>query len=119
MRVYTKAFHRRGSSIGSEADDAKEAEIDPAMSGTSFRVDLVILPLSLIQEERLSVNCEIHVLYTLSTGKLSPEGLSRNSVVGITDHPELTLSVYREHKTRNQTNTFFPYFSTVICLFLA
>ena len=79
----------------------------PAMSGTSFRVDLVILPLLLIQEERLSVSGEIHVLYTLSTGKLSPEGLPRNSVVGIT---ELTLSVYRERKTRNQTNTFFPLF---------
>ena len=31
---------------------------------------------------------------TLSTGKLPPGGFPRNSVVTITDHPDLTSAVY-------------------------
>ena len=41
---------------------------------------------------------------TLSTGKLPPGGLSWNSVVRLTDHPDMTSAVYRGHKALNQTN---------------
>ena len=34
----------------------------------------------------------------LSTGKLPLGGLPRNSVVGITDHQDMTLAVYCGHK---------------------
>ena len=43
---------------------------------------------------------------TLSTGKLHLGGLPRNSVVRITDHPDMTSAVYRGHKGTNQTNKF-------------
>ena len=38
-----------------------------------------------------------------STGKLHPGVLPRNSVVRITDHPDMTSAVYHGHKARNQT----------------
>ena len=41
---------------------------------------------------------------TVSTDKLSLGGLSKNSVVRITDHPDMTSAVY--HKATNQTNNF-------------
>ena len=39
----------------------------------------------------------------LSTGKLPVEGLPRNSVVRITDVPDMTSAVYYGRKTTNQT----------------
>ena len=41
---------------------------------------------------------------TLSTVKLPLGGLSRNSVVWITDRPDMTLAVYRGRKASTQTN---------------
>ena len=41
---------------------------------------------------------------TLSTGKLPPIGLPRNSVVRITDRPDITSAVYLGLKATNQTN---------------
>ena len=41
---------------------------------------------------------------TLSTGKLPLGGLPRNSVVRITDHPNMTSAVYCGCKAINQTN---------------
>ena len=40
----------------------------------------------------------------LSTDKLPMGGLPRNSVVRITDRPDVTSAVYRGHKATNQTN---------------
>ena len=40
----------------------------------------------------------------LSTGKPPLEGLPRNSVVRITDHPNMTSAVYRGSKASTQTN---------------
>ena len=40
----------------------------------------------------------------LSTGKLPLGGLPRNSVVRITDRPDMTSAVYLGDKTLNQTN---------------
>ena len=40
---------------------------------------------------------------TLSTGKLPPRGLPRNSVVRITDRPDMTSDVHCGHKAANQT----------------
>ena len=40
----------------------------------------------------------------LSTGKLPPGGLPRNSVIRITDHPDMTSAAYRGCKATNQTN---------------
>ena len=62
-----------------------------------------ILPLPLIQEEQFSVNGE-RMYGMLSTGKLLPDGLPRNSVVRIMDHPDMTSAVYHGHKATNQTN---------------
>ena len=42
--------------------------------------------------------------YTLSTGKLPQGGLPRNSVVRITDSPDLTSAVYCGYKVTNQTD---------------
>ena len=39
----------------------------------------------------------------LSTGKLPLEGLPKNSVVRITDRPDMTSAVYHGHKASNQT----------------
>ena len=44
----------------------------------------------LVQEEQLSVNGKC----TFSTGKLPPGGLPRNSVVNITDSPNMTSAIY-------------------------
>ena len=52
---------------------------------------MTILPLPLMEEEQLSVDGER--MYTLSTGKLPPGGLPRNSVVRITDGPDMTSVV--------------------------
>ena len=41
---------------------------------------------------------------TLSTSKLSPGGLPRNSVIRITDLPDMTSAVYRGCKATNRTN---------------
>ena len=41
---------------------------------------------------------------TLSTGKLPLEGLLKNSVVRITDGPDMTAAVYHGRKATNQTN---------------
>ena len=41
---------------------------------------------------------------TLSTGKLPLGGLHRNSVVRITDRPDMTSAVYGGRKALNQTN---------------
>ena len=41
---------------------------------------------------------------TLSTCKLPPEGLPRNSVVRITDSLDMTSAVYHGSKETNQTN---------------
>ena len=41
---------------------------------------------------------------TLGTGKPSPGGLPRNSVVWITDCPDRTSPVYPECKATNHTN---------------
>ena len=57
--------------------------------------------------QKLSLNYhQIRTLFhllTLSTGKLSLGGLPRNSVVRITDRPNLTSVVYRWLKAANQT----------------
>ena len=54
------------------------------------------LPLLLIQEKS---NCQLMGKEcTLSTGKLPPGGLSRNSVARITDHPDMTSAVYHGGK---------------------
>ena len=58
---------------------------------------MAILPLLLIQEEQMSVNNLIVKECTLSTGKLPPEDLPRNS-------PDITSAVYRGRKALNQTN---------------
>ena len=58
-----------------------------------------ILPLPLIQEEQLSDNGER--MYTIY-GKLPPGGLPWNSVVRITDRPDMTSAVYRGRKASNQ-----------------
>ena len=53
------------------------------------------------RDEQLSVNggkC------TLSTGKLPLGVLLRNSVVRITDRPDMISAVYRGSKATNQTN---------------
>ena len=39
--------------------------------------------------------------YTLSTGKLPPEGLLENSVVRITEWPNMTSAVYHGRKANN------------------
>ena len=40
--------------------------------------------------------------YALGTGQLLPGGLHRNSVVRITDRPDMTSAVYRGRKALNQ-----------------
>ena len=57
------------------------------------------LPLPLIQEE-LAVVKEC----TVSIGKLPLEGLPRNSVLRITDHPDMTSAVCRGPKALNKKN---------------
>ena len=52
---------------------------------------MVILPHPLIQNEQLSVDGEIKI----STAKLHPGGLTRNIVLRITDHCDMTSVVYR------------------------
>ena len=42
--------------------------------------------------------------FTLSTGNLPRGGLPRNSVVRITDRPDMTSAVYHGRKALNQTN---------------
>ena len=49
---------------------------------------------------------------TLSTGKLPLGGLPRNSVVRITDHPNMTSAVYCGCKAINQTNK-----KGILCIF--
>ena len=44
---------------------------------------------------------------TLSTGKQPLAGLPRNSVVRITDRPNMTSAVYCGHKAINQIKTIF------------
>ena len=41
----------------------------------------------------------------LSTGKLPLGGLPRNSVVRITDHPDMTSAVYRGRKATNRNKS--------------
>ena len=48
---------------------------------------------------------------TLSTGKLLPGGLPRNSVVWINGRPDMTSAVYRGRKAQKQTKK-----TTTICL---
>ena len=43
----------------------------------------------------------------LSTDKLPLGGLPRNSMVRITDHPEMSFAVYPGCKASNQTNKTF------------
>ena len=52
---------------------------------------MAIVPLPLIQEAQLSVKA---MGCMLSTGKLPLGGLPRNSVVKITDRPNMTTAVY-------------------------
>ena len=42
---------------------------------------------------------------TLSTGNLPTGGLSRDSVVRITDCPDMTSAVYHRYKATKQTKT--------------
>ena len=64
---------------------------------------MAIILLPLILEEQLSFNSEIK--RKLSTGKLHPGGLPRNSLLKITDHPDMTSAVYHCHKATNQNET--------------
>ena len=62
---------------------------------------MAILPLPLIQEEQFSVNGER--MYTKC--RLTASGMiSRNSVVMITDRPDMTSAVSCGSKAQNQTN---------------
>ena len=54
---------------------------------------------SLFKEEQLSINSKRE----LSTGKLPLGGFPMNSVVRITDHPNMTSAVNSGLKTTNQT----------------
>ena len=60
---------------------------------------------------------------TLSIGKLPSGGLPRNSVVRITDCPDMTSAVYRGRKATNRTNkqNFMQgvsYLTTCSCAFI-
>ena len=44
---------------------------------------------------------------TLSTGKLPLGGLPGNSVVRVTDRPDMILAIYRGRKAPTQTNEYF------------
>ena len=53
--------------------------------------------------------CQLMVKeYTLSSGKLPPGSLPRNSVVRITDQPNITSAVYYRGKATNQTSLNDP-----------
>ena len=60
-----------------------------------------IAPYDKIKHElvKLSSNCDVK----------SGLSLPRKSVVRLTDHPNMTLDVYRGHKTTNQQQPYVPY----------
>ena len=50
---------------------------------------------------------------TLSTGKLPPGGLPRNSVVRLIDYPDMTSAVYSGCKTTDETKPFALKFTLI------
>ena len=53
----------------------------------------------------------------LSAGKLRPGGLSWNSVIRITDHPDMASAVYRGRRALNQTNETKTFIFSPMILF--
>ena len=77
----------------------QEAPRSILASGTSFREDLIILPLPLIQK---SICQLIAKGWVLSTCTLPRGGLPRNSVDRITDRPDMTPAVDSGRKALTQ-----------------
>ena len=90
-RRIQKCFHRTCKSI-------------PASGISSMKnwscISMAILLLSLLQEEQVSVNGE---RINAKTALIPLGGLPMNSVVRITDRPDMTSAVYHERKAINQT----------------
>ena len=78
---------------------------------------MIILSLPLIQGDQLSVNGEICTC-TLRIDKQRLGGLSMNSVVRITDHPDMTSAAYHGRKTTNQTNMKTRFYRGIIFSYL-
>ena len=102
----------RYSLVGSDvAWESRGTAIDPRVRHIfSLRfgheiISTAILPLSLIQEEHLSVNGEKRC--ALSTGYLPRGGLPRDSVDRITDRPNMTSTVDRGRKAKQTVFLLF------------
>ena len=98
-----------GSSIGSDAAwDANGTKIDHriwhilSLRFGHENISTAILPLPLIQEEQLSVNDKrMYVKCWLTSSR---RALTRNSVVKITDHLDMTSAVYSECRGRDKVH---------------